>query len=1467
MPRSSDEEEGGGSKQKVWTKGEKCLAPYSGDGELYKACIKEIHHRNGKGIYAVVKFDEYDSDENEEVPIDNLQATKQKSVWRKIDVDSAEEDDAYLEKSMFKPLRGNEEYLRLEGKFKTVDSDSDEDWQSHAPKTKGKVSEWKMSLSCEKGSQIKSHGKKKTVVAIGGRKKNKDTPKNRNIGVHDSQEASTSTRQIEDTGTNRTDVKSVQRSNKSTTCTRNEDEFTGFTEDDMEKPKFSFTLSASKVPFLLSEQGETPVVQVPAPINQYLRDYQREGIKFLYSHYREGRGAILGDDMGLGKTVQVIGLLAALLHKQGNRMDVMRQKPKFIRELSDTSDQFADMDYKPFLIIGPGSVLYNWLDELDTWGYFSASKFHGSDKKTCLAEVKKGKLEVVVTTFETFRDNMELLDSVDWEAVIVDEVHRIKGLKAQTTQALRCLHTKKRYGLTGTALQNNMTELWSILDWAQPNVMGGLYEFETDFVQVIERGQRHDATKRELAMARKKKEEFSNKRTSMMIRRTKMIIADQLPEKDDNVVFCKLMPLQESVYRAVLGHPDMSLVLRMDDPCDCESSRTRSKCCYKVSPEGHNITSVMFSFMHLLLKTANHVALLTPHANSSLQQLKRTKEVCKIAFKDHPQFLEQSREASFRTLSDPKYCGKMKVLQGLLSVFHKTHSKVLVFSYSTRLLDILEQYIISDGHEYRRIDGTVNNRRRMDIVREFNKDPNIFVCLISTKAGGLGLNLTGANKVVIFDPNWNPSHDLQAQDRAYRIGQRKNVNVYRLISVGTIEENIYLRQMYKQQLGSVAVASENATRFFHGIQGDRFHKGELFGVKNMFQIRTGDSCLTMDILERNQKVETGLRGFQVSKYIAPPSIVTEETVEDEDFSDNANLESDDEESEDALRHLLGSDNDSGLDIASPPPSPPSKTKPQASVKKRSAQRNTKTATRHEVVKELSTPDASVNQSFTSINSVFEKCGVMHVHENPKVVGASRAENYMSRCAIQDVYELHQNSQAPAMEVDPYSDSSEDETPTPPQLKKGGSRGRGRGRKAGPDHNTPKAIEHGSCRVLIGQTPAAIRRQHFAKMADCESADQLALAETILRGDAASRLQMLREFYTQEHPHLEEVVNTSLTIIKTDESSVLSSNVKKTNSVIKGQERKTASKSQTKGRPKKSKQGLTFMDFDDSESQSIPQPKPGPSRLDHDESDLSSMEVGKAISPRGATTRMRTPRGRWTKSQGQSLATKTVVESDFGSLFESVPQRLNKQSKEREQKPTDTELTFSETVNVDEVKVPFIRDEGSNVDELLFQIGREKEKKLLQDAKEDDDQLGVSILDDLFTTSTSQRKPAPPKAKKNENSCDLFSPESSTSEKDADFTSDLLNESTLADDSIDCFSEHKKWKKRKASPGKTPGKSPGRRVQRLLQESTDDFEKLLESGKLRKKHPKSSRKNLHRDFDDLDGIGREHENKDSASLFS
>ncbi|NXG79819.1 ER6L2 protein, partial [Baryphthengus martii] len=234
------------------------------------------------------------------------------------------------------------------------------------------------------------------------------------------------------------------------------------------------------------------------------------------------------------------------------------------------------------------------------------------------------------------------------------------------------------------------------------------------------------------------------------------------------------------------------------------------------------------------------------------------KRVCSQVFSSFPDFAQLSKDAAFETISDPKYSGKMKVLQQLLNHFQKNKDKVLLFSFSTKLLDVLEQYCMASGLDYRRLDGNTKSEDRIRIVREFNSMQEINICLVSTMAGGLGLNFVGANVVILFDPTWNPANDLQAIDRAYRIGQYKAVKVFRLISLGTVEEMMYLRQVYKQQLQCAVVGSENAKRYFEAVQGSKEHQGELFGIHNLFKLRTHGSCLTKDILEREGRVEAGV---------------------------------------------------------------------------------------------------------------------------------------------------------------------------------------------------------------------------------------------------------------------------------------------------------------------------------------------------------------------------------------------------------------------------------------------------------------------------------------------------------------------------------------------------------------------------------------------------------------------------------
>ncbi|XP_072271087.1 DNA excision repair protein ERCC-6-like 2 isoform X2 [Pyxicephalus adspersus] len=423
-------------------------------------------------------------------------------------------------------------------------------------------------------------------------------------------------------------------------------------------------------------------------------------------------------------------------------------------------------------------------------------------------------------------------------------------------KSLRC---KVRIGLTGTILQNNMEELWCVMDWAVPGCLGSKNQFKEEVSIPVEHGQRHNATKRELATGRKVMQKLAAKMSSLFLRRTKSLIRNQLPKKEDRIVYCALSEFQKAVYQTVLETKDVGLVLRGGEKCSCGSRRKRRGCCYRKNQYGESVKTLYFSYLAILRKVANHAALLQSDSNTSKKQEAHIQRICSEVFSKFPEFVQQTKEAAFETISDPKYSGKMKVLQQLLNHCRKNKDKVLLFSFSTKLLDVLERYCMASGLEYRRLDGSTKPEDRVNIVKAFNSVHDVNICLVSTMAGGLGLNFVAANIVLIFDPTWNPANDLQAIDRAYRIGQCRDVKVFRLISLGTVEEMIYLRQVYKQQLHCVVVGSENAKRYFEAVQGSREHQGELFGVHNLFKLRTQGTCLTRDILEREGKVEAGIR--------------------------------------------------------------------------------------------------------------------------------------------------------------------------------------------------------------------------------------------------------------------------------------------------------------------------------------------------------------------------------------------------------------------------------------------------------------------------------------------------------------------------------------------------------------------------------------------------------------------------------
>ncbi|XP_066016491.1 DNA excision repair protein ERCC-6-like 2 isoform X3 [Pocillopora verrucosa] len=657
----------------------------------------------------------------------------------------------------------------------------------------------------------------------------------------------------------------------------------GFDDQDMIRPSFTEPALGPSVPFILSKPGVVPVIQIPATINSYLRQYQRDGVSFLFQHYSENTGAILGDDMGLGKTVQVISFISAILGKTGTKVDIFR---KFMDRMAHEKQEKVNPETGTFLVVSPGSVMFNWRDELETWGHFKTGLFHGTTRESTLDRASRGRLDVVLTTYETMRNYLTDVNRLKWLAVIMDEVHRLKDPKAQITVAAKALNVKRRYGLTGTPLQNKLEEFWCVLDWANPGSLGSAKNFNQEFGKPMLKGQTFDATKRELAVGRKRSKDLQDRIGRWFLRRTKALIADQLPKKDEAVVFCPLTPFQENVYQTLLQNPDVELIRKKNFPCDCGSGQDRGKCCYTLSSEFEDIKTATMRFFQLLLKVANHAALLAPTVRQSLDQQEKAKDLCLRVFARYPEFSGCAEISSFELLSDPKYCGKMKVLEKLMKVFQEERSKLLLFSRSTQLLNILEEFVISKGLVYSRLDGGTKPADRTRLVHEFNVDPNIFLCLISTKAGGLGLNFTGANIVIIFDPNWNPSSDLQAQDRAYRIGQRRDVKVYRLISLGTIEEMMYLRQVYKQQLASMAVGGTNERRYFTGVEGDKDKKGELFGLENLFSYRAEGASLSKDIIRRTEELEAG---YKVAEYELANFKEWENALEGEDNNSSANL--------------------------------------------------------------------------------------------------------------------------------------------------------------------------------------------------------------------------------------------------------------------------------------------------------------------------------------------------------------------------------------------------------------------------------------------------------------------------------------------------------------------------------------------------------------------------------------------------
>ncbi|KAL0485675.1 chromatin-remodeling complex ATPase [Acrasis kona] len=452
--------------------------------------------------------------------------------------------------------------------------------------------------------------------------------------------------------------------------------------------------------------------------NTKLRDYQLEGLNWLIKQYDNAVNGILADEMGLGKTVQTIAFLGYL---------------KFIRKVNG-----------PHIVIVPKSVISNWINQTGTWcPDLTIFKFHGSKEER--EEMKKEGLnehfDILVTSYEIATKEKAALGKFNWKYIIIDEAHRIKNENSVLAQCVRTFNTQYRLLLTGTPLQNNLHELWALLNFLLPEVFDSAEDFDSWFN--LKEGQ---AETEIIAQLHKVMKPF-------MLRRLKTDVECEIPPKKEIMVECGMSKMQKEWYRSILTK-DMNA-----------------------------------------LKGGEKMRLL-----NIVMQLRKG---C-----NHPYLFDGAEPGPPYELGNHliQNAGKMALLDRLLAKLQAQGSRVLIFSQMTRMLDILEDYCYLKQYSYCRIDGQTSGDAREAQMDEFNR-PNSdkFIFLLSTRAGGLGINLATADTVVIYDSDWNPQADLQAQDRCHRIGQKKPVNVYRLITKDSIEEKIYQRAVKKLYLDAVVI--------------------------------------------------------------------------------------------------------------------------------------------------------------------------------------------------------------------------------------------------------------------------------------------------------------------------------------------------------------------------------------------------------------------------------------------------------------------------------------------------------------------------------------------------------------------------------------------------------------------------------------------------------------------------------------
>lgn len=461
-----------------------------------------------------------------------------------------------------------------------------------------------------------------------------------------------------------------------------------------------------------------------------LKEYQLKGLQWMISLYNNNLNGILADEMGLGKTIQTISLLTYLIEVKKNN--------------------------GPFLVIVPLSTLTNWNLEFEKWApSVTRIVYKGppNARKQQAQLIRQGNFQVLLTTYEYIIKDRPVLCKVKWQHMIVDEGHRMKNSQSKLSSTLTQYYTSRyRLILTGTPLQNNLPELWALLNFVLPNIFKSVKSFDewfnTPFANTGGQDRMELTEEEQLLVIRR----LHKVLRPFLLRRLKKDVEKDLPEKQERVIKCRFSALQAKLYKQLVTHNKMVV-------SDGKGGKTGMR----------GLSNMLMQ----LRKLCNHPFVFEP-------------------VEDQMNPGRATNDLIWRT------AGKFELLDRILPKFRATGHRVLMFFQMTQIMNIMEDFLRFRGLKYLRLDGSTKSDDRSDLLKVFNDPKSEYFCfLLSTRAGGLGLNLQSADTVIIYDSDWNPHQDLQAQDRAHRIGQKNEVRILRLISSNSVEEKILERAQFK----------------------------------------------------------------------------------------------------------------------------------------------------------------------------------------------------------------------------------------------------------------------------------------------------------------------------------------------------------------------------------------------------------------------------------------------------------------------------------------------------------------------------------------------------------------------------------------------------------------------------------------------------------------------------------------------